>query len=158
MRTGRPFSAVSLAGLAALALAACQSSPDVGQPCTLDVYGADGTTPIDTSVDPTKGLYCSADRADYFLSPARGDECENLVCLRSPTGACQQAGLPPVGVRKYCSKPCVSDDDCFKSDTGLVCRQIVLDPVFLANLDPAVRQKYLGQIQSSSYCATPVPP
>ena len=44
-----------------------------------------------------------------------------------------------------------------KGDTGLVCRTVVLDPQFLASLPEDVRQKYLGDVQFSSYCATPLP-
>jgi hypothetical protein len=156
MRTRRPFRAARIAGLAALALAACQD-PDVGQPCALDLF-ADGGA-IDTDVQRDKGLYSSCERADYFRSGAV--ECESLICVRSATGSATGTCPPPlspVAIRKYCSKACVSDTDCFNKDTGLVCRQIVLDPVFLANLDPQVRDRYLGQIQSSNYCAAPVPP
>ncbi len=61
--------------------------------------------------------------------------------------------MTSVGLR-YCSKPCVSDQDCYKSETGLVCRQMVLDPAFVASLPPD-QQQYLGGIQFSSYCAVP---
>jgi hypothetical protein len=71
--------------------------------------------------------------------------CENLVCLKSPG---RSGG--------YCSKACVSDRDCSSGSTGLACRQVVLDPDFLAALPPDVRQKYLGDISFSSYCAVPL--
>jgi hypothetical protein len=32
---------------------------------------------------------------------------------------------------------------------------MVLDPVFLETLDPTTRQRYLADIQYSSYCAVP---
>ena len=146
----------TLAALAALALTACEK-PDVGDPCQLDVYV--GGTPIDVPLtNPEPGYACSTDEydADYFRSGA--PECENLICIRSATGAsCRDPALVgyPYEIRKYCSKACVSDRECFSGETGLFCRQIVLDPVFLANLPPDVRERYLGVIQSSSYCATP---
>ncbi len=142
--------------LAALLLAACQQ-PDVGQPCDgpqgngLDLK-APGGGPLDQNLADGRG--CSSDGADYFKTGVT--RCENLVCIRSSTGACAaDPGL--LAVRYYCSKPCVSDGDCFESETGLVCRQVVLDPNFLASLPPDVRQRYLGDIQSSSFCATPAP-
>jgi hypothetical protein len=49
----------------------------------------------------------------------------------------------------------VSNSDCFESETGLVCRQMVLDPLFLSALDqvdPTLKQTYLGDVQFSSYC------
>jgi len=127
-----------------LALLACQK-PDVGQPCTLTWGNAEGTPPP----DPVQLLQSGG--ADYFESGNL--ECENLVCIVSPA---------PAGSRYasggYCSKPCVSNDDCYQSDTGLVCRQMVLDPLFLAQLDqidPALKERYLGDVQFSSYCGVP---
>jgi len=135
--------AMRIAPLAALllALAAGCQDPDVGQDCTL------GYTTANTGTVT----------ADWLESGNAG--CPNLVCIRSP------------GTREkpYCSKGCVSDRDCYSSETGLVCREMVLDPDFLAfldKLDPAqcgapvgttCREKYLGEIQFSSYCATPLP-
>jgi hypothetical protein len=134
-------SALALA-LASSLLAGCQS-PDVGQRCEL-LWNPSGSTP-----PPTPGSIAS----DYFETGNAA--CDNLVCIVSPQApgaryfdcAGTQCG--------YCSKPCVSDKDCFHSDTGLVCRQIVLDPAFIAALDPATRATYLGDIQFSSYCAVP---
>jgi hypothetical protein len=34
---------------------------------------------------------------------------------------------------------------------------VVLDPEFIASLPEDVRQKYLGDVQFSSYCAIPEP-
>jgi len=123
-----------LAGVLLGMLAACQQ-PDVGQSCSFDVPGV-GPGPV---------------TADYLETGKT--ECENLVCIRSPD--------PPAGSHvknnPYCSKPCVSDSDCSKSETGLVCRTVVLDPQFLASLPEDVKQKYLGDVQFSSYCATPLP-
>jgi hypothetical protein len=142
MRIARLAPAVALAALLA---AGCQS-PDVGQPCKLpSLSGAPpGPTP-DTAA------------GDWLETGNVG--CDNLVCIVSPategskyntcagSGADLQCG--------YCSKPCVSDQDCYRSETGLACRQMVLDPAFIASLDEATRQKYLADIQFSSYCAVP---
>ena len=144
--------ALALSWLAALALAACKQDPDVGQPCGMTLVDAAGS-PIDVPAGQ-EGEYCSAVAADYFRTGAT--ECDNLVCLRSATGLCA-SDPQKVQVRRYCSKPCVSDDDCFRSQTGLVCRSVVLDAAFLASLTPEVRQRYLGDVQSSNYCAPPPP-
>ncbi len=132
----------SIAVAASVALAAC-GSPDVGQSCPLHVQ------------DPTydKTTQCSTDRAEYFESGNSG--CDNLICIRSVTAAGCAGNASQFETRTYCSKPCVSDSDCYKGDTGLVCRQIVLDAAFLATLPPDVRSRYLGDIQSSRFCATP---
>jgi len=115
-------------------LAACQQ-PDVGQSCSFDVPGI---APGPVSAD--------------FIETGK-TECENLVCIRSPD--------PPAGSKvrnnPYCSKPCVSDSDCARGETGLVCRAVVLDPEFLASLPEETRQKYLGDVQFSNYCAAPQP-
>ena len=118
----------------------------------MTLENADGSA-IDV---PVGDAVCSANRADFFRSGAI--ECEALVCLRSATGACPGGGAPdPLQVRAYCSKACVSDRDCYSSETGLVCRAVVLDQEFLAALDPATRARYLGDIQISNYCAIPLP-
>ncbi|HUL59605.1 MAG TPA: adventurous gliding motility lipoprotein CglC [Anaeromyxobacteraceae bacterium] len=144
-------SAVAVSAVAALALlGACQSA-DVGQRCTLG-----GNNPV--AVTPADAL------GDYLETgnPA----CDNFVCIVSPI---QQASAPGdiysrygqcadgTSLCGYCSKPCVSNEDCFHSKTGLECRQMVLDPAFLATLDDATRQAYLADIQFSSYCAVPLP-
>ena len=116
----------------------------------MTLENADGSA-IDV---PVGDAVCSANRADFFRSGAI--ECEALVCLRSATGACPGGGAPdPLQVRAYCSKACVSDADCFNKETGLVCRNIVLNEAFISSLPPDVREKYLGQLATSSYCATP---
>jgi hypothetical protein len=132
--------AAALAGLAG-----CQK-PDVGQPCSIEW----GTAP-DAPPRPDPVTLFETGGADYFESG--NVACENLVCIVSPS---------PAGSRYagggYCSKPCVSNQDCFQDETGLVCRQMVLDPVFLAELerrDPALKAKYLGEVQFSNYCAVP---
>jgi hypothetical protein len=117
------------AGLAALA--ACQA-PDVGGDCSLDF-----TVPQPVVAD--------------YLETGR-PECDNLVCIRS-----QLTSKNANKKEAYCSKPCVADADCSPSDTGLLCRKVVLDPAFLATLSDATKQKYLGDTgQFSSYCAAPL--
>jgi hypothetical protein len=124
----------SLAGLAlgALLVAGCQD-PDVGQSCALAFGSGDAT-------------------ADYL--ELGNTECENLVCIATP-------GAPSnVKHNPYCSKPCVSNSDCSESDTGLVCRSVVVDPNFVRSLTPEQQQKYqefLGAIEFSNYCAAPLP-
>ncbi|HEX9244374.1 MAG TPA: adventurous gliding motility lipoprotein CglC [Anaeromyxobacter sp.] len=139
MRARAPILALFVVALTTLG--ACQS-PDVGQPCTI-TWGTGSTEP---PPDPVT-LYKEGG-SDWFESG--NTQCENLVCIVSPAApGSQYSG------GGYCSKPCVSNQDCFQSETGLVCRQLVLDPAFLKaldTLDPALRQKYLGDIQFSSYC------
>ena len=141
----RPVPKMVLAALI-LALGACQQ-PDVGQPCNI------------TWGDPSQGAPPPPNPVDLFQShgsdwfESGNTECENLVCIVSPAapGSRYASG-------GYCSKPCVSNNDCYESRTGLVCRQMVLDATFIAALeqfDPALAQKYLGDVQFSSYCAVP---
>jgi hypothetical protein len=125
----------SLVGLvlAALLVAGCQD-PDVGQPCTFDLSGSENIP------------------GDYLETGKT--ECENLVCIRSPTAPSSVKNNP------YCSKPCVANSDCSESDTGLVCRAVVVDQNWVSSLTPEQQQKYhdyLGAIQFSSYCAAPLP-
>ena len=176
----RTASRATLAALSSLALAACQQ-PDVGDPCTLDVQA--GGAPIDAAVPGQPGVACTTDAhaADYFRSGAY--ECDNLICIRSSTGAActdaTSAPTHPLDVRKYCSKPCVSDKDCKNDRIQLVCRPIVLDtgylvflqrcasdptwvdPVYGACPPPATvtaNLTLLGGVPSSNYCATPPHP
>lgn len=135
----------TLLALVPLALAACQD-PDVGQPCTI-AWGQEATSPPPTS----SGLFDQGG-ADYFESG--NIACEGLVCIVSPAAPGSEYASAELG-RGYCSKPCISNDDCYESETGLVCRQMVLDPVFLEQLDPATRERYLADVQYSSYCAVP---
>ena len=139
MRTATTTALLTLAGL----LAGCQG-PDVGQPCTIAF--------LDTSTVPV----------DYVQFGST--ECEDtLTCVRSPLPAGSKiksvlAGCQPDGTGcGYCSKPCVSNSDCYQSSTGLECRSVVLDPSFLNSLDPTVRQQFLGDSTLSNYCAAPLP-
>ncbi len=140
---------LSLIVAALLPLVACQG-PDVGQSCQIawsTTWRSDGTPPPPRAED----LYASGG-GDYFESGNLG--CDGLVCIVSPEQAGSRYACPTYGCG-YCSKSCISNADCFESKTGLVCRQMVLDPVFLEQLDPDTRARYLADIQFSSYCATP---
>ena len=126
-------------------LVGCQS-PDVGQPCTVAV---------------TKTATVSVDWVE-FGNP----ECEDtLTCAQSPLRdgskiKSRLSGCNPTGDGTncgYCTKPCVSNADCFQDSTGLECRSVVLDEAFIKSLDPAVAQKYLGDATASNYCAAPRP-
>ncbi len=131
--------------LAPLLAVGCQS-PDVGEPCTL-AWGQP-PAPTATSLYENRG-------SDYFESGNLA--CDGLVCIVSPAAPestkYADASQYPSG---YCSKPCVSNSDCYQSKTDLECRQMVLDPVFLQQLDAATRDRYLSDIQYSSYCAIPL--
>lgn len=131
---------VALAPL--LALGACQD-PDVGARCTL-AWNTAETPPPPTPQTAT---------GDYFESGNVG--CEDLICIVSPAPAGSRYGDCSGSACGYCSKPCVSDQDCYKSDTGLVCAQVILDPQFLASLDETTKQRYLGETRFSSYCVVP---
>lgn len=126
-------------------LAGCQG-PDVGQPCTLHTASVAESIPAD------------------FLE-AGNTACDSLVCIQSP--AAFLTGTH-VGPGPYCSKPCVSNDDCYQGDTGLVCRPVTVSTDFLATLPAAVQTQYLRMLncpagvdlqtcaQNSQYCAAPV--
>lgn len=147
MRTLAPTKlALALASVLALA---CQE-PDVGAPCTLS-WGAEATPPRPQVV-----------AGEYFQSG--NIACDDLVCIVSPISdpaseyvtRCQESGADC----GYCSKPCVSNEDCYTSDTGLVCDLVLPDAAFLAELDRteegrALRARYLADIAFSSYCVLP---
>ena len=145
----RSRSSLAAAVLALVATAGCQK-PDVGGQCTLawnPTWEQDGT-----ARPPTASQLYTSNGSDYFESGNLA--CDGLVCIVSPAPAGSEYGSSVPG-QGYCSKPCVSNADCYESETGLVCRQMVLDPVFLETLDAATRQRYLADIQYSSYCAVP---
>jgi hypothetical protein len=129
--------------VASTLLAGCQS-PDVGQRCELLWNTSPGSPAA-----PTPATVAS----EYFETGNAA--CDNLVCIVSPQAPGARYYDCAGAQCGYCSKPCVSDKDCFKSETGLVCRQVVLDPAFLAGLDADTRARYLADIQFSSYCAVP---
>ena len=128
-----------------LALAACQG-PDVGQSCTLREE--------EVQRNPVAADVLEAGNA----------ACDSLVCIKSPA---QPAGSK-LASNPYCSKPCVSNDDCYTGETGLVCRPVTLDPDYLATLPQATQDQYRQLLncpagvdlrqcaQQSSYCAVPV--
>ena len=144
--------ATALCVLASIAvLAGCQG-PDVGQSCQLQT--GDGGVDLNSATVPVK--------ADFLESGNLG--CDNLICIKSPT--------PPspnkLTNNPYCSKACVSNSDCFQSDTGLVCRPVTVDKNFISTLSVPQRIAYytiLGcqvdadgtptncPLQFQSYCA-----
>jgi hypothetical protein len=153
MRAVIPRPALALA--AAAALAACQP-PDVGQRCALETWQNQDTRPVPTTIS-----------SDYLETG--NVACDNLICIVSPVSSGKYSDCPgtpdplkpQLGQCGYCSKPCVSNQDCYPSQTGLECRQMVLDPAFIQALrdaDPALADKYLASVQFSSYCAVPLPP
>ena len=138
-RAARSRKAFALA-VAALALAACQE-PDVGQRCNMG-----------EALDPA--IYNPGDVTSEILLTF-APECDNLICILSPATSGEYSTCAGGVNCGYCSKPCVSDQDCYESETGLVCRQMVLDEAFINSLDPDVRDRYLAGVQFSSYCAIP---
>ncbi len=153
MRTDRRTQRWKLATLAAIAVATGCQDRDVGQPCTPKVYGTGGGTP-DACINPP-----STDTADYFESGTA--VCENLICIHSQGSGCSPGVDGTTQLNGDCSKPCVSDADCFKDETGLTCRQVVLSETFIALLEQTeqgrqILQRYLQDIQSSRFCARPV--
>lgn len=141
----RPPRLASLAPLALAALLGACQDPDVGQRCRLPSDPLAQAHPEPVTV---AGDYLETGNA----------ACDNLVCIVSPAVAGGRYNDCVNGECGYCSKPCVSDQDCYRSETGLACRQMVLDPAFinaLAETDPALLEKYLADIQFSSYCAVP---
>lgn len=133
---------VTMLALAVLPLLASCQQPDVGEPCT--VQWGTGAPPTPQSV-----------AGDYFESG--NATCDNLVCIVSPTSDARYTSRCDANGTNcgYCSKPCVSNNDCYNSETGLVCDLVLPDQQFLATLDPAVRQRYLSDIAFSSYCVVP---
>jgi hypothetical protein len=137
-------------------LFACDPPSDLGNVCELRV--ADG------------GLWTSAvSPTDDFIYSGT-TQCENLVCLR-PAGSPLDAGY---GI---CSNNCTPQDatnpnslsdDCNGRASGLVCRQLSLDPAFIEALlaqdgGRQLLEEVLGTNCSSAsdpgclptYCTTP---
>jgi hypothetical protein len=132
-------SAIAVVSFGIVLLAGCQG-PDVGQSCSISAESINSLLSVP---------------ADFFESnPANG--CDNLVCIRSP----DRAATGKVKSNPYCSKACVSDDDCFNDETGLVCRPVTIDPNQIQTFSAEVQEQYrrmLGELQFSSYCAAPLP-
>ena len=133
MRLDRVALLVVVAGAALFG--GCQS-PDVGQRCELAWGPTNPPRPNEVS-------------GDYLETGNLA--CDSLVCIVSPATSGQYASCSGAQCG-YCSKPCVSDRDCYTSSTDLVCAQLILDPMFIASLDEATRQRYLGEIQFANYC------
>lgn len=151
MRAHASFTAIAL--LTLFALPGCDK-PDVGARCSLkwnSHWQEDGTPPPPTPASVQANTH-------YFESGNLA--CDDLVCLVSHAPASSKYGSCSEGACGYCSKPCVSDRDCYTSDTGLKCEKIVLDDEFMAILDtqnPELLDRYLGEIRSTSYCVVPAP-
>jgi hypothetical protein len=133
--------ALAVVAALAVALAGCDD-PDVGQRCRL-TWGTDPGSPAPTPQTAA---------GDYFESGNVG--CEGLVCIVSPEAGSKydQCDGDNCG---YCSKACVSDEDCYHGDTGLVCNQLVLDPAFIATLDEETKERFLADVRFTSYCVVP---
>lgn len=135
-----------LAIVVSAALAGACQSPDVGARCDIG-WSTTSTVP------PPQPATVPGD----FLETGNL-ACDSLVCIVSPATSGKYATCDGSSCG-YCSKPCVSDAECFKSETGLVCRQMVLDPAFIAQLeatDPQLAERYLGDARYSRYCAVPL--
>lgn len=144
MRAHAPSLALAL--IALLTASACDK-PDVGARCVLawnQNWETDGTPP------PPKP---STAQGDYFETGNLG--CDDLVCIVSPAAPGTKYGSCSGTACGYCSKPCVSDRDCYTGSTGLKCQQLILDPTFLATLDEITKQRYLGETQNINYCVVP---
>jgi hypothetical protein len=150
MRTDRRGWRWRMVALAATLTAGCQSR-DVGDPCW--------PTIIESGGPPLACTNSSYDTGDYF--EGSNLRCDNLICIHSPGEGCSIPAsgtitfLQPTGM---CSKPCVSDSDCFPEETHMVCRKVVLSEAFISWMeqDPGravILQRYLQSIQNSSYCA-----
>lgn len=138
---------IAFAASAAL-LSGCQE-PDVGQRCDIQ-WNREGTVPAPTPATIP---------GDYLETG--NSACDSLVCIVSPADSGEYSECAGENDTQcgYCSKPCVSDAECYESETGLVCRQMVLDPEFIALLeetDPLLAEKYLGDARYSRYCAVPL--
>ncbi len=136
-----------LAIVASAALGVGCQSPDVGQRCVIT------WNPASTIPAPTPASI----PGDYLETGNLA--CDSLVCIVSP--AIDWYSTCDGDACGYCSKPCVSDTECYTDTTGLVCRQMVLDPEFIAQLEasnPLLAERYLGDARYSRYCAVPLPP
>ncbi len=139
MRAHAPCLALALILLTA---SACDK-PDVGQRCVL-TWNRDGPVPAPTPATA---------QGDYFETG--NAQCDDLVCIVSPASPGTKYYDCSGSACGYCSKPCVSDRDCYSGSTGLKCQQLILDPTFLATLDELTRQRYLGETQNINYCVVP---
>lgn len=144
MRAHASLTAFAL--LTLFVLPACDK-PDVGAPCELawnSNWEQDGTPPPPTPLTA---------EADYFESGNLA--CDDLICIVSKAAPPSRYATCSESACGYCSKPCVSDRDCYSGDTGLFCLYVVLDDAFIAALDPETQARYLNEIRYSRYCVVP---
>lgn len=125
----------------------------MGQSCAIQLGTASVPTPeqLWTGEPPCDSPPCGGEYVEF-----NNTSCENLVCVLSPAQPGSRYATGDHQASGYCSKPCVSNRDCYESDTKLVCRNVILDTTFLAGLDPATKERYLGDIEFSSYCGVPL--
>jgi hypothetical protein len=125
----------------------CNPPSDLGNVCELRL--ADG------------GLWTSAvSPTDDFIYSGT-TQCENLVCLR-PAGSPLDAGYGLCSnncTPKNASDPNSLSDDCNGRESGLVCRQIALDPSFIKAIlaqdgGKQLLQEVLGGNTIPTYCTT----
>ena len=133
---------LAIALLTLLTASACDK-PDVGQRCVL-TWNREGPVPAPTPATA---------QGDYFETG--NTQCDDLVCIVSPAQPGNAYYSCSGDACGYCSKPCVSDRDCYSGSTGLKCQQLILDPTFLATLDELTKQRYLGETQNINYCVVP---
>ncbi len=129
-----------------MAFAACQQA-DVGQECNIQLASAPTPSVLWVGDPPCDKPPCGGEYVEF-----NNTDCENLVCILSPAPPGSPYAQRTGG---YCSKPCVSNRDCYESSTELVCRNIILDTTFLATLDPATKERYVGEVEFSNYCSVP---
>jgi hypothetical protein len=144
---------VALLAVTAAIVAGCQP-PDVGERCDVQ-WNRSPSNPIEAPEPATVP-------GDYLETGNLA--CDSLVCIVSPAPSGEYSSCAGDHTQcGYCSKPCVSDAECFKSETGLVCRQIVLDPEFILLLEQQdeangtnIAGQFLGDARYSRYCAAPL--
>jgi len=118
------------------------------------------TTDQPTAVARTRGGAPTPQTAAGDYLEVGNTACDNLICIVSPAVEGGRYNDCVGGNCGYCSKPCVSDQDCSRSETGLACRQMVLDPAFIQKLQQTQEGRdlldtLLSDIRFSSYCSVP---
>jgi hypothetical protein len=144
-----------LAGLAALVLVGalfatgCRPN-DLGSFCELTrpVCESNGDDPENCVV--SLQVYHPADQTKDYIATGVVD-CEHFTCVHS-------AGHEGDA---YCTRTCFDDDQCRGGERpDLVCRELVLDDAFIADLctqlGPERCEEIFGTIQQSKYCALPL--
>ena len=125
--------------LVGFALTGCGQEPDVGQPCAF---------PEEMNMDA-----CTVN-GDYLSTG--NTECENLACMFTPSDGDDCATRTPV-----CSKPCVSNNDCYEKETGMICRRVAFDEAYIAFLEQSTEGQALLDLylknRMANYCAYPEP-